>query len=69
MNMKWLTAAALLPLAALAGNGSESKPNIIVILADDLGYGDCGVCNPESKIKTPNIDQLAAEGLLELDGQ
>jgi arylsulfatase A-like enzyme len=63
MKMKWLTVAAILPLAALAGNGSENKPNIIIILADDLGYGDCGVCNPESKIKTPNIDQLAKEGL------
>lgn len=40
------------------------KPNIIIILADDLGYGDCTVTNPESKIKTPHIDQLAKEGLL-----
>jgi len=45
---------------ALAGR----RPNIILILADDMGYGDCGVYNPETKIKTPHIDQLAKEGLL-----
>jgi len=48
---------AILPAAA------ASKPNIIIILADDMGYGDCGVYNPESKIATPHIDQLASEGL------
>ena len=39
------------------------RPNIVLILADDMGYGDCGVYNPESKIATPHIDQLAQEGL------
>ena len=38
-------------------------PNIIYILADDLGYGDPGVYG-QKKIKTPNIDKLAAEGML-----
>lgn len=37
------------------------KPNIIVILADDLGYGDIG-CNGSTHIRTPNIDRMAAEG-------
>ena len=42
---------------------SKEKPNIIIIYADDMGYGDCTVNNPESKIPTPNIDRLAKEGL------
>ncbi len=44
-------------------NISQDKPNIIYILADDLGYGDLGVYG-QTKIETPNIDRLAAEGML-----
>jgi len=39
------------------------RPNIIWIMADDMGYGDVGAFNPESKIPTPNMDRLAAEGM------
>jgi arylsulfatase A len=42
-------------------------PNIIVILADDLGFGDVACNNPESKIPTPNVDRLAKEGMRFLD--
>lgn len=42
---------------------AERPPNILFILADDLGYGDLACYNPESEIPTPNLDQLAAEGM------
>jgi arylsulfatase A len=41
----------------------NSPPNIIFILVDDLGYGDIMAFNPSSKIPTPNLDQLAMEGM------
>ena len=40
-----------------------SVPNIVLILADDLGYGDLGCYNPHSKIPTPHIDALAKQGM------
>lgn len=50
--------AALLQTAPAA---SARAPNIVLILADDLGYGDIG-CQGATKVKTPNIDRLAREG-------
>jgi arylsulfatase A-like enzyme len=43
--------------------GQAKPPNILFILADDLGYGDLSCYNPESKIPTPHIDRLAAGGI------
>jgi arylsulfatase A-like enzyme len=54
--------APLTTLPAADGPASVSKPNIIFILADDLGYGDVG-CYGATKVKTPNIDRLAREGM------
>ena len=42
---------------------AAQKPNIVIILADDLGYGDVGCYNPQSKVPTPNLDKLARQGI------
>lgn len=62
-------AAAAIPLVlCLAARGAEAadrsaeRPNIIFILADDLGYGDLS-CYGQAKFTTPNLDRLAAEGM------
>ena len=53
-------------LAALPCDAAD-RPNIIVIYADDLGYGDVG-CYGATRVQTPNIDRLAREGLRFTDG-
>jgi arylsulfatase A-like enzyme len=40
-----------------------TRPNIVIIYADDMGYGDLNCQNPNSKIPTPNLNKLAAEGM------
>src|SRR4051812_34431291 len=57
-----LAAVALVAPTVHAGEKPARKPNIIFIIADDLGYGDLG-CYGQQKIKTPNIDRLAAGGM------
>jgi len=44
-------------------SGQKKPPNILIILADDLGYGDLSSFNPDSKISTPNIDAIAENGM------
>ena len=48
---------------ALGDETGSPQPNIVVILADDMGYGDPQVLNPDSSLPTPNLDRLAAEGM------
>jgi arylsulfatase A-like enzyme len=54
--------AAAIFLACATGRAAEPLPNIVVIVADDLGNGDVG-CYGATHVKTPNIDRLAQEGL------
>ena len=42
--------------------GTDPRPNILIITVDNLGYGDLRCYNPESQIRTPSLDRLAAEG-------
>ena len=56
-----LATAAVLTFAG-PGSASDRKPNVVFVLADDLGYGDLGVYG-QKLIHTPNLDRLAAEGL------
>lgn len=54
---------APLPDAGAAAPGPGGKPNLIFILADDLGYGDVSCYNRDSRVLTPHIDRLAAQGM------
>ncbi len=56
------TLLTLLFLSVQAFAAAADKPNIIFIIADDIGYGDFG-CYGATKVQTPNIDRLAAQGL------
>lgn len=59
-----LVVVGLLHPSAVCGQQSASvkRPNIIYILADDLGYGNLSCFNPNSRVSTPNIDRMAKQG-------
>ena len=60
-------AGALAPLLATTSMAA-SQPNVLILYADDLGYGDLTCYASESKIPTLNLDQLASEGMRFTDG-
>ncbi|MBT5910684.1 MAG: sulfatase-like hydrolase/transferase, partial [Opitutae bacterium] len=63
MNKITLSAFFVFPMLLTLGALAE-KPNVIVIMADDLGYGDVGCYGAKPKnLKTPHIDRLAKDGL------
>lgn len=62
MNVKSLTALAVLPLVAACVRNEQQKPNILLIIADDLGVGDVSAYG-YGVIRTPNIDNLADNGI------
>ena len=63
-SLATISALATCAIADLAANITETKkPNIVFILADDLGYGDIGCYNSGSKVPTPNLDRLAMQGM------
>ena len=69
MNRHIIIKTALIVVGAfMLATVAEAKPNIVYILADDLGYGDVHVLNPErGKIATPHMDQLAKQGMVFTD--
>ena len=68
-NVAWIAPIAVFLLATLAAGlstievvAASEKPNLVWIMADDLGYGDLG-CYGQTVIQTPHLDRMAREGL------
>src|SRR2546421_60842 len=59
--LAWCFVAGAWMAPAAGAPAKKAPPNIVFILADDMGYGDPGCFNAESKIRTPHIDSLAAQ--------
>ena len=68
VSLGWLTGPADKPLLRSLLTTAFRKPNVVVVLCDDLGYGDVHCLNPEhGKIATPHADALAAQGMVFTD--
>lgn len=57
----------LSPVPSAAGQKAADKPNVIIIFADDMGYGDVSALNPRARTPTPHIDGLAQKGIVFTD--
>jgi len=62
IRLKWFAVAVALSISCLCAAGATEHPNFILILTDDQGYNDLG-CFGSERIKTPNTDRMAAEGM------
>src|SRR6188474_3176285 len=60
--IRFLLCALVFTATSFAADRATQRPNIIFLLADDLGYGDIGAFG-QKKIRTPNLDQLAKDGM------
>ncbi|MBB6431003.1 sulfatase family protein [Algisphaera agarilytica] len=65
---KWVTLSLIVLTLCFSGFASAEKPNIVLIFADDMGYGCAGSYGDTGLVPTPNIDRLAAEGVRFTDG-
>ncbi|MFN5961349.1 MAG: sulfatase-like hydrolase/transferase, partial [Verrucomicrobiota bacterium] len=62
---KWICAVLVVLLSGEVRSGD--RPNVVLIVADDLGYGDVGCYNEKAKVATPHMDRLAREGMMFTD--
>ena len=71
MKKRWIAGfgvlIALFPACRIQEQKQQERPNIVYLLADDMGMGDLGCYNPESKIPTPAMDALAKDGMMFTD--
>lgn len=63
MLIRRVAGALIVALVSCGAAHGTDLPNIVILYADDMGYGDLGAQNPDSKIPTPNLDRLAREGM------
>ncbi len=63
----WAGVCVLLGMWPVPAMAAPPRPNIVIILADDLGYGDVRCFNPQGKIPTPHMDRAAAAGMIFTD--
>ncbi|MEZ5939815.1 MAG: arylsulfatase [Planctomycetaceae bacterium] len=66
-RISFIVAVLLFLMKPIASYGEQTPPNILLILADDLGYGDVSCYNAQAKVSTPHVDQIAREGMQFLD--
>lgn len=67
MHVKFLLPLICLGVTAVQADEQRQLPNVIFVLADDLGIGDLEPTSPDCRIKTPHLKEMASEGITFLD--